>query len=237
MKNENLDILYGILEKAQAVEVGSFGSSDFVLAPMQEIVEELEAGEDPVVLSVYGLRNDHSSFEFDLYYSEVEEGEVKNGVFYPKSNETITPLSSSFSVPAMDELVTIGINNGPRGAEGTSEPIWFFQQRKFWIPADIKKTFLDKNSHLVTFDEREYLSSMTALNDQRQGNVHEYWDTSLVFLSREEGESFGESRSYDYGEKDVDWRVYCISLWRTVKMKSMLSAIDTVNLESNRGTS
>lgn len=35
----------------------------------------------------------------------------------------------------------------------------------------------------------------------------EWWETELVFLSREEGEEYGKEHEYNY--KD-GWRVYCV---------------------------
>jgi hypothetical protein len=41
---------------------------------------------------------------------------------------------------------------------------------------------------------------------QVRGSKREHWITESVFLSREEGQAFGESHAYRWGE----WRVYCI---------------------------
>lgn len=61
--------------------------------------------------------------------------------------------------------------------------------------------------------------------------VCEIRNTHTVFLSREEAESYGKSRGYNF--KD-GWRVYCISLYRTSSTKYILSAIDTDNLKFRR---
>lgn len=36
------------------------------------------------------------------------------------------------------------------------------------------------------------------------------WRTETVFSSREEGEAHGNARTYDWGEKNVGWRIWCV---------------------------
>jgi len=130
-------------------------------------------------------------------------------------------MKTEYVIPTMSELASIGKDNGPRGAEGTSEPIWLFQLRETWIPEPLR------------IDEEELSQYEWEMLESGEYEF-ECWNTKMVFLSREEAESHGESRSYEYGEKNVDWRVYCISLWQTSDTKHILSAIDTKNLERNR---
>jgi oligoribonuclease NrnB/cAMP/cGMP phosphodiesterase (DHH superfamily) len=124
------------------------------------------------------------------------------------------------NVPSMKDLVAIGKKNGPRGAEGTSEPIWLFQVKDIWIPEYLGDMLGDQISE-------EKTESLV-----RDNNAYEYWKTDSVFLSREEAEEYGKHREYEWGEDG--WRVYCISLWRTNETKHILSAIDVKNLESRR---
>lgn len=56
-------------------------------------------------------------------------------------------------------------------------------------------------------DDPEEMDDEEMLN---RGSAVESWRTEGVYLSREEGESFGESKSYKYGEKNKNWRVYCV---------------------------
>lgn len=36
------------------------------------------------------------------------------------------------------------------------------------------------------------------------------WRTESVFSSREEGEKYGNSRPYEWGKKNIGWRVYSV---------------------------
>jgi len=128
-------------------------------------------------------------------------------------------------VPDMKCLAHIGKGNGPRGAEGTSEPIWLFQIERTWYP-EVIRDYCENN-----IDEDEVTEEMFELAEN-DGNTFTYWHTDSVFLSREEGEKYGKSREYEWGKGK--WRVFCISLWRTFETKHILSAIDTVNLEAKR---
>ena len=117
-----------------------------------------------------------------------------------------------------DELTAIGKTMGSRGAEVTSEPIWLFQVQREWVPNSIRDCYFNS-------DDCEDLTEEQFELMEDEGNICRYWDTIRVFFSREEAEAYGESKSYDYGEKNKDWRVYCISLWDTHQTKNILRAI------------
>jgi hypothetical protein len=36
------------------------------------------------------------------------------------------------------------------------------------------------------------------------------WLPQKVFLTREEGETFGHNNAHNYGKKNTDWMVYCV---------------------------
>jgi len=140
--------------------------------------------------------------------------------------EKMKQTTNILSVPDMDCLEYIGKQNGPRGAEGTSEPIWLFQTKEEWVSPRWEEHFSNirgECEHGITDEEM--------LELRESGEVCEIWNTHTVFLSREEAESYGKSRGYNF--KD-GWRVYCISLYRTSSTKYILSAIDIDNLEFRR---
>lgn len=93
--------------------------------------------------------------------------------------------------------------------EMTRDPIFILQRKQHFFN---RHTAEAHNLHQD--DEGEYiwpngkLASMKTLEDIEVAIP--YWATpGNVFYSRAEAEKHAEDRHYDWGKKDVNWRVYC----------------------------
>jgi hypothetical protein len=80
---------------------------------------------------------------------------------------------------------------------------------------DIKERLEDLDEESKEYEdaseEFENLETMTDEELVDYGLAVSYWDTQPeVFLSREEGERYAESRPYRYGEKWKNWKIYCM---------------------------
>jgi hypothetical protein len=118
----------------------------------------------------------------------------------------------------------IGRTMPSRGAEATSEPIWLLQVRRDWVCESVRDRYIDDDG--VENISREDMDEICS-----SGEGMSYWDTISVEFSREAAEGMAERRLYHYGEKNVDWRVYCISLWDTPKAQYIMRAIETIKPE------
>ncbi len=89
--------------------------------------------------------------------------------------------------------------------EMTRDPIFLLQLGRF-IPSDRFEWDADKE---LFFDASEDCwFDDDALIDMGAGQLE--WITQSVWLSREEAEDYGNRKSYDFGEKGKDWRVWCV---------------------------
>lgn len=108
--------------------------------------------------------------------------------------------------------------------ESTRDPIFLFQERRIALKAEYD-AYVEWNEELETYittgRKKEHLDDYGLVE---HGFAEITWDTTGVFLTREEGESFGEQTHYRYGYKgkNVDWRVYCIALERDSELAKML---------------
>ena len=109
--------------------------------------------------------------------------------------------------------------------EGTRDPIFLFQWRMVTLKAEYN-AYVEWNEELeiyiTTGKDKKHLDDY-GLVDYGFANIT--WDTIGVFLTREEGEIFGEATSYRYGSKgkNIDWRVYCIALERDSELLKILN--------------
>ena len=92
------DSIYNMFLHARAIEVDNYMSNDFALTSMEEIDEELEDDECPIVLSIYGIDNDHSKFEFYFDYNDIITAEVDGNCLIMK-NEAGNKVSVSVMEP------------------------------------------------------------------------------------------------------------------------------------------
>lgn len=98
-------------------------------------------------------------------------------------------------------------------SEITRDPIFLFQRRRWnlvsepagWTwedgglcPEDCQHEDDSKDCGLSGFD---------TLNKRFPEHIISWWDTELVFFTREEGEAFGRRKAYNYPD---GWRVYCV---------------------------
>lgn len=95
--------------------------------------------------------------------------------------------------------------------ECTANPIFLFQVRR-WIVTGCPEGYeFDAEGDCVTPAGSEI--AMADLAKHKHGEwdtpcAIESWETERVFLQREEGESYGTSRAYNYPS---GWRVYCVT--------------------------
>lgn len=84
--------MYDIWSNMSAVRVDGFTSDDWSLESVEEIESAIEDGDNPIVMSVYGVGNDGERFEFYFDLSDVTEGELQSSGFKAKDGEFITAL-------------------------------------------------------------------------------------------------------------------------------------------------
>lgn len=118
--------------------------------------------------------------------------------------------------------------------EATRDPIFLLQIKRLAIPEasfehdlyvesdyfDEGGVFLTPDSHTdyleADFSEEpseEFWRNCKTLDKDglvEQGLAVYYWDADSVWMTREEAEREAEGRSYHYGVKGKDWRVYCM---------------------------
>ncbi|MDD3906511.1 MAG: hypothetical protein PHS46_08345 [Candidatus Omnitrophica bacterium] len=115
---------------------------------------------------------------------------------------------------------------GRRSAEATLDPIYFFQVRVVYMKDEACRDlyyYNDSEGALwditpekfeeMSEDEREeFFENNSSIDDDRlmsEGYMDCFWRTESIWLTRGEAERYGVSKSYDYGEKNVNWRVWC----------------------------
>lgn len=89
--------------------------------------------------------------------------------------------------------------------EITQNPIFLLQRRRLVVFPSNEITYEGDCCYdavtKVTLSENDLLRRELAVS---------YWDTVTVFLTREDATEYAEARNYDFGRKNIDWRVYCI---------------------------
>jgi hypothetical protein len=105
--------------------------------------------------------------------------------------------------------------------ECTRDPIFLFQARRwvvFGVPDDDEWEFDDEGECVKWTDQdgrRMEQPSVLSPRDLAKRTFGEFdtpcaletWETERVYLSREEAESYGRARAYNYRD---GWRVYCV---------------------------
>lgn len=93
--------------------------------------------------------------------------------------------------------------------EMTRDPIFLLQVRMVIPNQDCQEDYNYTEESYWNPDTGELFDDDDLL---KNGWAAQVWRTISVFLTREEGESFAEQRSYRYGKgrKNIDWMVYCI---------------------------
>lgn len=84
--------MYAIWSEMVAVKVEAFTSDDWSLESVEEIELGIEDGDNPIVMSVYGIGNDGERFEFYFDLSDIIEGELTDFGFKAKDGEFIMAL-------------------------------------------------------------------------------------------------------------------------------------------------
>ena len=109
--------------------------------------------------------------------------------------------------------------------EGTRDPIFLFQLPRISFTEDgfYNVEYNADIGELVEVGTEKVLDDYEMV---KRGWANTFWDTIGVYLTREEGETFGEVTSYRYGPngKNVDWRVYCIALEKNSVLAEMLQS-------------
>ena len=106
-----------------------------------------------------------------------------------------------------DNVVPEIIRGDVGNEEATRDPIFLFQRKRItWSQLALPEGFEFDDDFNITDASDEYVAE----DDPRlfkNGNIGFYWDTESVFFTREEGEAWGRSKSYNY---KFGWRVYCV---------------------------
>lgn len=111
--------------------------------------------------------------------------------------------------------------------EATRDPIFLFQERRVTLKAEYD-TYVEWDEeaeiYITTGKKKVHLNDYGLVE---YGYAEITWDTTGVWLTRKEGEDFGERTHYRYGSKgkNIDWRVYCIALERDSELAKLLNKI------------
>lgn len=92
-------------------------------------------------------------------------------------------------------------------ADCTADPIFLFQRRRLaWSSAGVdgKGWRYDYDQEQMVDGKGRHVTDKKAIE---AGVATEYWDTERVFLTRADGEAYGNGRAYNYSD---GWRVYCV---------------------------
>lgn len=97
--------------------------------------------------------------------------------------------------------------------EATRDPIFLLQTRQVVI----KSAYLEYDSDTEKYIETDLYAgdepesyTLEELLEKGDDWAEVFWNTDLVFFTRDEAEGEAERRSYHYGRKGIDWRVYCV---------------------------
>ncbi len=109
-----------------------------------------------------------------------------------------------------DATSTNEAQHSPRGlialVEATCDPIFLFQYKTFVMSekADPENEGWEWADEYWIDADGEPVSNQTMVD---RGYLVETWKTERVVGSRDEGDAYGERRSYDYPN---GWRTYCV---------------------------
>ena len=106
-------------------------------------------------------------------------------------------------------------NMGGIRREATQCPIFLLQISQIGFTADFNHAdweYLDDGVMRYRETGEEYSDSAVDRFLLERGMARRYWTTfgGGVWFTREEAEAEAERRSYHYGEKGKDWRVFCV---------------------------
>jgi len=93
------DLMYPKLLEANAIRVDYHVSNDWSLEPIEEIMDGVEDGDNPIVLSVYGVDNVGERYEHYFDLTDFIEGEIKGDVFITADKKELVVL-----MPVMGSL-------------------------------------------------------------------------------------------------------------------------------------
>ena len=113
-------------------------------------------------------------------------------------------------------------------SEITRDPIFLFQRRRWTLVREPPGWAWEDGALCPEQCEHEddsedcSLSRYDTLRERFPEDIIAWWDTELVFFTREEGEAYGRAKEYNY----VDgWRVYCVCAQG--KLAELLRAVTT----------
>lgn len=89
--------------------------------------------------------------------------------------------------------------------ECTRDPIFLFQERRAVWFGDASLVKYDHDQECFVDDDGNELTAEQAVES---GAGAWTWTTTTVFLTRAEGEAFGNATAYRY---EHGWRVYCVA--------------------------
>lgn len=98
-------------------------------------------------------------------------------------------------------------------AECTRDPIFLLQSRRWHVGPEGLPPDVVWDADATDFrrvspkDPDDAYLTMSAIAEEFPSSVREEWRTERVFFTREEGDSYGKARAYNYPE---GWRVYCV---------------------------
>ncbi len=106
--------------------------------------------------------------------------------------------------------------------EGTRNPIFLFQvaelvltdQDAIYRCSECSCVCDPEKSHQC--DPEDPIDDISFQEAKKLGIGKIVWRTEFVFATREEAENYGVSKSYDYGEKNINWRVWCVCAMGTL---------------------
>jgi hypothetical protein len=83
----------------------------------------------------------------------------------------------------------------------TTNCVWLFQEKQ--------KEYPENGCTCDLYDsDGDLLEGKTKEDEDACQCYVEYWETSRVFLTREEAREYGKARPYAWGEEEKGWRIY-----------------------------
>jgi hypothetical protein len=112
--------------------------------------------------------------------------------------------------------------------EATRDPIFLFQERVVTLRAEYDTSVEwdeELEVYITTGRDKKHLDDNGLV---AHGYADITWRTTDVFLTREEGETFGKATAYRYTDKrkGIGWQVYCIALERDSELAKLLQKVD-----------
>ena len=119
--------------------------------------------------------------------------------------------------------------------EGTRDPIFLFQIRDVHPNQECRAEYDNDGEYMYDPDTKISLDDDDLI---RRDWAVAVWRTENVFLTREEGEFYGERTKHRNGKgrKGIDWMVYCCALEKYSELATMLSGTPTTQTENVTST-